>query len=292
MKKIIFTILLILSISTPAYAEYIVKLNCDITKFDNTKIESILNDWFIVDSIDNLDVAYVQENYTYRAFEFESSIDKPIVLSDTDMSKKQIRENNNKTSVAILDTGIDSKNQTLQKYIIKSYNPQNKDSTVQDECGHGTHIAGIITGLANNSIMPVKVLNGMGTGKSSDIAIGIKWAADEGAKIINLSLGGTKYDQLLKEAVDYAICKGCIVVCASGNTYGEKKIYPACFPNVISVGAIDKDGNISKFSNRGDSVDVYTYGDVISFDLNEKYVEKSGTSMACAIISAELSLIF
>ena len=292
MKKIILLILAFLCLTTQSYAEYIVKLNSDITKFDNTKIESILNDWFIVDSIDNLDVAYVQENYTYRAFGIDSTIDKPIVLTDTDMSKIPIKETNNKTSVAILDTGIDSKNPTLQKYIIKSYNPQNKDSTVQDECGHGTHIAGIITGLSNNGIMPVKVLNGMGTGKSSDIAIGIKWAVDEGSKIINLSLGGTKYDQLLKETIDYAIEHGCIVVCASGNTYGERKIYPACLDNTISVGAIDKDGNISKFSNRGDSVDVYTYGDVISFDLEGKYVERSGTSMACAIVSSELLLVF
>ena len=293
MKRVIFVLIVGLCLYKSVYADYIVKLNTDVTKFDDTKIECILNDWFLVDSLDNLDIAYVQDNYTYKACEFLSiSAKKPIILTNTDMSKIQTMEPKSNTKIAILDTGIDETNGTLRKYVAKSYNPQNKDDNVQDECGHGTHIAGIITNLSNNKIMPVKVLNGNGTGKSSDIAIGIKWAVEEGAKVINLSLGGTKYDQLLKEAIDYATERGCIVVCASGNTYSERKIYPACLPNAISVGSIDKDGNISNFSNRGDSVDVYALGDVISFGLNGEYIEKSGTSMACAIISAELSLIF
>lgn len=288
MRRLLLLILTILSLSAPSYAEYIVKLNNDITKFDNTKIESILNNWFIVDNIDNLDVAYAQENYTYMACELE----KPLLLTPVNMSKMPINNPKEGSNVAILDTGIDLHNESLKNYILKQYNVYEDNTEVQDECGHGTHLAGIITSISNNKVIPIKVLNGMGTGKSSDIAIGIKWAVDEGAKIINLSLGGTKYDQLLKETIDYAVEHNCIVVCASGNTYGEKKIYPACLDNTISVGSIDKDGNISNFSNRGDSVDIYARGDVTSFDLNGEYKERCGTSMSCAIVSAELSLIF
>ena len=291
MRRLLLILLTLLTLSAPAYAEYIVKLNTDITKFDNADI--ILGSWVIVDNIDNIDAEYIQENYTYMACEVAGNdAGKPLLLTEIDMSKLPQKDPKNGTIIAILDTGIDQTNEPLKRYILRQYNAVDDSDNTQDECGHGTHLAGIITSLSGNMIMPVKVLNGKGMGKSSDIALGIKWAVDEGAKVINLSLGGTNYDQLLKETIDYAVEKSCIVVCASGNTYGEKKVYPACLPNTISVGAIDEDGNISKFSNRGDNVDVYAIGDVTSFDLNGEYIEKSGTSMACAIVSAEVSMIF
>ena len=287
MKKIILLIISILILSTPSYADYLVKLNTDITKYDVG--DYLLGNWLLVDNLDNLDVAYVQENYTYTACDF--NLDKPAIITNTDITSSDTEPKNN-LKIAIIDSGIDLNNKVLSKYIAKAYNAINKDNSVQDECGHGTHIAGTITNISNNMILPVKVLDSMGLGKSADIALGIKWAVDEGAKIINLSLGGTKYDQFMKEAIDYARENGSIVVCASGNVFGERTTYPACYDNVISVGAIDKDGNISKYSNRGDKVDIYAFGDVTSFGLNGEYVKRSGTSMACAIVSAELSLIF
>lgn len=291
MKKLVIILMLLLhsTITKYSYAEYIVKLNTDITKFDNSQINYIFGDWAIVNSFDNLDVSYIQDNYTYTACEVT---DKPLIITATDMSQIAIKQPKKSSTIAILDTGVDLLNDVLKAYVTKQYNTIDYSDNAQDECGHGTHIAGIITSLSNSNIMPVKVLNGNGTGKSSDIAIGIKWATDEGAKIINLSLGGTKYDQLLKESIDYAVEHGCIVVCASGNTYGERTVYPACLPNTISVGSIEKDGSISKFSNRGDSVDLYAIGNTKSFDLNGEYTERSGTSMSCAIVSAELSMLF
>lgn len=291
MKKILLIFIIILSLYSTSYAEYIVKLNSDITKFDDSDI--ILGNWVIVDDIENIDAEYIQENFTYTACEVsENNVCKPLIITQSDMSKLAPKQPQEGVSIAIIDTGIDIYNKALKMYILGQYNVIDGTSDVMDDCGHGTHIAGIITSLSNKKIMPVKVLDSKGIGKSADIAIGIKWAVDEGAKIINLSLGGTKYDQLLKEAVDYAVEKGCIVVCASGNTYGERQVYPACLPNTISVGSIDKEGNISKFSNRGDSVDIYAIGNTKSIDLNGEYKERSGTSMACAIVSAELSMIF
>jgi len=291
MRRILLIIITITILSTTSHAEYLVKLNTDITKFDTSN--TILGSWVVVDSIENIDAVYIQENYVYTACDVaDNNIGKPVLITETDMSKLPIKLPPKDTLVAILDTGVDLINEAIRNRIFKQYNVSSNNDNVQDECGHGTHIAGIITSLSNNMILPVKVLNGVGTGKSSDIAIGIKWAVDEGAKIINLSLGGTKYDQLLKETIDYAVEHDCIVVCASGNTYGERKIYPACLDNTISVGAIDKDGNISPYSNRGNAVDVYARGDVVSYNLDGEYEERSGTSMACAIVSAELSMIF
>lgn len=291
MKKVLLTMLTILLLSTPSYAEYVVKLNTDITKFDDSNC--ILGSWFILDNIDDIDAEYIQENYTYTTCESTGfNVCAPILLTETDMAKLHPKTPQKSVNVAIIDTGIDLKNEALKTYILGQYNVINGTTDVQDDCGHGTHIAGIITSISNNKILPVKVLDSKGIGKSADIAVGIKWATDEGAKIINLSLGGTKYDQLMKEAIDYAVEKGCIVVCASGNTYGEREIYPACLPNTISVGSIDKDGAISKFSNSGDRVDIYAIGNTKSIDLNGEYKERNGTSMACAIVSAELSIIF
>lgn len=291
MKKLLL-LLTILFISTPSYAqEYIVKVDTDITKFDNTYIQYLFDNWLLVDSIQNLDCKYVQENYTYTACDF--ALDKPALLTGDNMEQIQdVDAIGDKIKIAIVDSGIDLHNPSLQKYIDKSYNVSQKNEDVQDDCGHGTHIAGIVTHLSQNKILPVKVLDNSGMGKSSDIAMGIRWATDNGAKIINLSLGGVKYDEFMKESIDYAVEHGCIVVCASGNTYGEKMVYPACYDNVISVGALDKERNISKYSNRGDSVDVYAFGDITSLDLDGGYTQRSGTSMACAIVSAELSLIF
>ena len=287
MRKLITLLILLTTLTHTANADYLVKLNTDITKYDVG--DYLLGNWLLVDNLDNLDVAYVQENYTYTACDF--NLDKPAIITNTDITSSDTEPKNN-LKIAIIDSGIDLNNKVLSKYIAKAYNVQNKDNSVQDECGHGTHIAGIITNISNNMILPVKVLDSKGIGKSADIAVGIKWAVDEGAKIINLSLGGTKYDQFMKEAIDYARENGSIVVCASGNVFGERTTYPACYDNVISVGAIDKDGNISKYSNRGDKVDIYAFGDVTSVGLNGEYVKKRGTSMACAIVSAELSLIF
>ena len=291
-KRVLFVAIFIMSLSRVSYADYIVKLNGDVTKFDDTKIECILNDWFLVESLDNLDVSYVQENYTYKTCDAEAlEQNKTVILTNTDMSVLADKVPKDKVTVAILDTGVDISNEKLTKYIVGGYNAMEKNALVKDDCGHGTHVSGIVVGLSGSRIMPVKVLNEEGVGKSADIAIGIRWAVDMDAKVLNLSLGGAKYDRLLEEAVDYAVKRGCVVVCASGNTYGEKKIYPACLKNTISVGAVDKGYNISPYSNRGDGVDVYAIGDVTSYGLDGGYERRCGTSMACAVVTAEIALL-
>ena len=117
-----------------------------------------------------------------------------------------------------------------------------------DTDGHGTHVAGIAAAATNNStgvagvgfqsnLLSVKVLNSSGTGYYSWIASGIIWAADNGAKVINLSLGGTSPSKTLQDAVNYAWNKGVVVVSAAGNSNINVPFYPAYYTNVIAVGA-------------------------------------------------------
>ncbi|NLC19835.1 MAG: S8 family serine peptidase, partial [Clostridiales bacterium] len=179
-------------------------------------------------------------------------------------------------TVAVIDTGVDSTHEDLSGRVLSGYNAISDDLDTDDVAysmddssnGHGTHIAGIIAANTNNqigiagvagefpvSILPIKVLDSAGVGSMYNVAQGIKWAADNGAKIINLSLGARlpDYPRTLAEAVRYAQEKGILVVAAAGNDgMGVADFYPACLPGVLSVGAIDTDTRKASFSNEGD----------------------------------------
>ena len=187
-------------------------------------------------------------------------------------------------------------------------------TTATDACGHGTHVAGTIAALANNNIgiagaapgvkiLPVKVLNC--SGYTSDVANGIKWAANNGARVINLSLGGTARDSALDAAIAYARTKKVVVVAAAGNngtgcTAGKNAIsYPGASAGVIGVGAIDSNLNRSCFSNTGSYVDVVgpgtsilsTYPLAMTAKGYAPYTSMSGTSMASPHVAAVAALV-
>ncbi len=123
----------------------------------------------------------------------------------------------------------------------------NSDSDPSDDHGHGTHVAGIVAAAANGAgmvgiapnikILPVKVLNASNQGTWTDIAEGITYAADKGARIMNLSLGGTVNTYTLDMAIQYAVARGVLVIAASGNTGSCTNVYPAAYPSVIAVSA-------------------------------------------------------
>ncbi|MFC1790672.1 S8 family serine peptidase [Patescibacteria group bacterium] len=150
-----------------------------------------------------------------------------------------------------------------------------------DDSGHGTHVAGTIVQMANNgqhaagmafnvSLMPVKVLNYCGNGASSDITAGILYAVDNGADVINLSLGGRNYSTLLRAAVQYAVQKGVVVVAASGNGASRDSslgvAYPARYPEVIAVGASRFDKKRAKYSDYGIELDLLAPGGQLDTD--------------------------
>jgi subtilisin family serine protease len=179
-----------------------------------------------------------------------------------------------------------------------------EDANIADDYGHGTHVAGIAAAATNNGVgiagiawnarvMPIKVLDQYGTGWYSDIAAGIIYAADNGARVINLSLGGTEDSTLLRDAVDYARGHGALVIASTGNT-GSAVLYPAAYDPVLAVAATDANDQVASFSNYGPQVDVAAPGVNIysTWPWVTGYFTKSGTSMAAPHVAGLAALIW
>lgn len=208
------------------------------------------------------------------------------------------------TVIAILDTGIDLEHPDLAGKVISSINFTNSPTANANGNIHGTHVAGIAAALTNNalgvaglgrdcSLMNVKVLGDDGYGYYSWISEGIIWAADNGAKVINLSLGGTADSSTLEDAVNYAWGKGSVVVAAAGNNGSTSNFYPAYYTNCISVAATDDNDTLASFSNHGSWVDVAAPGTAIYSTVpNALYDYASGTSMACPLVSGLAGILF
>ncbi|MCL6561168.1 MAG: S8 family serine peptidase, partial [Firmicutes bacterium] len=150
-----------------------------------------------------------------------------------------------------------------------------------------------VAGVAGNCrVMPVKVLNNTGEGTDFDVASGIQWAADNGARIINMSLGGPDYSQALSDAVNYAYGKNVLAVAAAGNDNQPNILYPAALPHVMAVGATDNQDARAGFSNYGDTLDLVAPGvNIFSTLWNDTYVYASGTSMATPHVAGVAALV-
>lgn len=178
------------------------------------------------------------------------------------------------------------------KYSFSGATPDHSDGF-----GHGTHIAGIIAAKSNNrvgvagvnqhvKILNVKFLDNQGRGSQFDGAAAIRYAVDRGAKVINCSWGYTRYASVLREAVEYAVSRGVIIVAAAGNSASSTPEYPAAFEGVISVGSVDSSLEISSFSNYGSTVDFVAGGrQVMSTLPGNQYGYKSGTSQSAGFVS-------
>jgi serine protease len=189
--------------------------------------------------------------------------------------------------VAVLDTGV-----AYEKHgefhqvedlagveIVKPYDFVDKDTHANDDHGHGTHVAGTIAQATHNgigvsgvarraSIMPLKVLSGRGSGSVGGIADAIRYAADNGAKVINMSLGGRFPSKVLEKAVKYAHSKGVVVVCAAGNDGRGKVSYPAAYPGAFAVAATQYDESTTFYSNWGKAIDIAAPGGNTRVDQN------------------------
>ena len=154
---------------------------------------------------------------------------------------------------------------------VKGYDFVNNKVDASDDNGHGTHVAGTIAQSTNNgygvagiayeaNIMPLKVLSGSGGGTIADIAEAIKFAADNKADVINMSLGGGGASSMMEEAIKYAHSKGVVIIAAAGNEGSNSSSYPARYPDVISVSATNAAGDKTGYSNFGAGVDISAPG--------------------------------
>ncbi|MFC4065538.1 S8 family serine peptidase [Actinoplanes subglobosus] len=187
-------------------------------------------------------------------------------------------------TVAVVDSGVNPVGDLAGK-VLPGYDFANDDSSPSDDEGHGTMVASLIAATPDNGagmagvcaqckILPVKVVGRSGLGYHSDIAQGIIYAAQKGAKIINLSLGSTVSSAVLQDAVAYANGKGALVVAAAGNSDTNAKSYPAAYADVLAVGATDtRTGGTAKawFSNFGSWVDVAAPGITAAMQYNGVY---------------------
>jgi serine protease len=224
---------------------------------------------------------YVEANYVYSMEFLDSTTpndpryNEQWNLKAIDIEKAWQKTKGKGIVVAVIDTGVSRVEDLKNTNFVKGYDFVNDREDASDDNGHGTHVAGTIAQSTNNnfgvagvayeaSIMPLKVLSGSGGGTISDIAEAIIFAADNGANVINMSLGGGGESKLMQEAIDYAYKKGVVIVAAAGNSNRNAAFYPARYPKVIAVSATTSTGEKATYSNYGAGVDVAAPGGAIA----------------------------
>ncbi len=215
-------------------------------------------------------------------------------------------------AIAVLDTGIDQSHEDLKGKIVQNVNLTSASSW-DDMHGHGTHVAGTAAAVTNNALgvagtcprcvlFNVKVADDSGSATADAIARGIIWAMEQGARVVNLSLGGTQPSNTIEAAIEEAWNQGVVVVAAAGNAGVSQPFYPAAYERVIAVAATDRTDTKASFSNYGEWVDVAAPGvEILSTapdHVNQiwlfpaKYGTLSGTSMAAPHVAGVAGLVW
>jgi thermitase len=207
------------------------------------------------------------------------------------------------TVIAVIDTGIDLDHPDLAEKLTSGYDFVNDQTTPQDDHGHGTHVSGIAAAVTNNEtgmagmcpscrVMPIKALNDENWGYYSWWISAIEYAVDNGADVINMSMGGTDESSLLHDAVLYAYHAGVPIVAAMMNDGDSTLYYPAAYTETIAVGATDRYDDRWSDSNYGEHVDLVAPGEKILSTLwDDTYAIWDGTSEATPHVAGVLGLI-
>lgn len=208
-------------------------------------------------------------------------------------------------TIAVIDTGVDLDHPDLQEKIVAGKDFVNNDNLADDDNGHGTHVAGIAAASGNNGIgiagvswgakvMPLKVLDSAGNGNIYNLALAIRYAADNGAKVINMSLGAScSLDwSSVEDEINYARGKGVLLVAAAGNSGSTPVLCPGGLNGVVAVGATDSGDSRAYYSNYGAALDVAAPGSgIYSTYYGGGYTTFSGTSMASPHVAGLAALV-
>ena len=225
-------------------------------------------------------VEYAEPNYVVHLVEEGSvaavPVNDPKTAGQYSLDQMRVRDawslsKGGSGVVAVLDTGVQANHRDLAGRVLPGYDFVNGDSNAADDNGHGTWVAGIIAANANDAygiagvswtdkILPVKVMTREGTGDTADLTSGITWAANHGATVINMSVGGFPASQYVQDAVNFAWNKGAVLVGAAGNNGRQEAFYPASFANVVSVSATQVNDEFASWSSYGSKVDVSAPG--------------------------------
>jgi thermitase len=300
--------------SSEAISKVTGKFSAQMKSIDDTlrlKLIKIPNEANYLKIIEELklcpEIEYAEPDYVVRALltpndpYYGNQWGPPYVKANEAWDKVSVSQRSTVT-IAIVDTGIALSHPDLGANIVRGYDYVNNDSDPNDDNNHGTHCAGIAAAIVNNGVgvagiaggaklMPVKVLNSGGSGSTSAIVQGMRYAADNGAKVLSMSLGGAGTSSAFQDAVNYVMSKGAVVVAASGNENGPVSTPGNC-NGVITVGSIDRTGSRSSFSNYGSSLDIVAPGSSIYSCLRSGYGNMSGTSMATPCVAGIAALIF
>ncbi|MEX2290802.1 MAG: S8 family serine peptidase, partial [Mycobacteriales bacterium] len=208
--------------------------------------------------------------------------------------------------VAVLDTGVDAAHPDLAGIVAPGLDVVTATGTATiDPHGHGTHVAGVVAAIGENGfggaglgqgvrVLPVRVLDQSGAGTDGDVARGMVWAVDNGATVLNLSLGGPNPSSLLTSAVEYALARDVVVIAAAGNAgaNGDPVLYPAATRGVIAVGAVRSDDTRPTWSSTGSHLSLAAPGvGIMSTVPGGGHASWSGTSMAAPFVAAAAALV-
>jgi subtilisin family serine protease len=211
-------------------------------------------------------------------------------------------------TIALLDTGVSGSHPDLKSKLLRGRDMYNNDDDPSDDEGHGTYTAGVAAAAADNGagiagicwgckILPVKVLGSRGQGDDATIAAGIRWAVDQGVRIISMSLGGPDDTDVMRDAVAYAHDHNVLIIAASGNGQAEGNLpnYPAAYPSVLAVSATNSTDGVTGFSTTGSFVDIAAPGVGLWSTLwlrgeGDTYGVANGTSAACPHVAGAAAL--
>jgi subtilisin family serine protease len=209
-------------------------------------------------------------------------------------------------TLCLLDTGVRTTHQDLAAHYAGGTDLVNRDSDPADDGGHGTRTAGVaaavinngvgVSGVANVPFKEVKVLGASGSGYDSTVASGIRWCADNGARVVSISIGFTGASTAIRDAVDYAWGKGLILVAGAGNGGCDNCVlYPAAFPNVIAVGAVDSSATVQSFTSKGPQMDLAAPGvniQTTGYGSDTSYLMGGGTSLSAPHVAGAVALVW